>query len=172
MGPFEGPLQASIHALKFGRKRQLAREVGRIFAALPAFAADFAQIDLLVPIPLHPSRQRERGYNQSELIAAGLARRLDKPLRCDLVRRVRATAQQATLDASRRRDNLREAFEVVAIPPSGARIGLVDDVVTTAATMGSCARALLDAGAAAVWGVALASPFQQPGGPDGASDLT
>ena len=139
-----------------------------MFADLPAFAADFAEIDLLVPIPLHPSRQRERGYNQSELIAAGLARRLDKPLRCDLLRRVRATAQQATLDASRRRDNLHGAFEVVAIPPSGARIGLVDDVVTTAATMGSCARALLDAGASGVWGVALASPFQQPGGPDGA----
>jgi len=111
-----------------------------MFAGIPAFAADFAEIDVLVPIPLHPSRQRERGYNQSELIAAGLARRLDKPLRCDLVRRVRVTAQQATLDASRRRDNLREAFEAVEIPPSGARIGLVDDVVTTAATMGSCAQ--------------------------------
>ena len=167
MVPFEGAAQAAIHALKFGRKRQLGEELGHIFAGLPAFTADFAQIDLLVPVPLHPSRLRERGYNQSELVARGLARRLEKPLRCDIIRRSRATAQQATLDAASRLANLREAFEVTSNPQPGARIGLVDDVVTTAATMGSCAQTLLKAGAAAVWGVALASPFSDMEGRHG-----
>ena len=160
MGVFDGALQEAVHAVKFKRQQRLGIELGRCFGRLAAFLDDFDQIDVFVPIPLHPSRQRERGYNQSELIARGLSKALGgKPVRTDLVERRRATVQQATLDADKRHENLRDAFEVAGEIPSDKRLGLVDDVVTTAATLGWCANALAEAGAPSVWGVALGSPF-------------
>ncbi len=126
----------------------------------------------LIPVPLHSSRERERGYNQSALIArtlvrAGFGRLAEKDLK-----RTRATPSQTALDREARRENVVGAF--VSRPTvNGARIWLVDDVVTTGATVNACADALMAAGAASVDVVALASPHDASiaigSGPSGVS---
>ena len=160
LGPFEGVMQDAIHAVKFGNRPGLGREMGRRLAACPDFARDWSSIQALIPVPLHPTRQRERGYNQSLHIARGLADVLGRPVCSDLLRRRRATRQQARLEADERQENLRNAFEVAAEIPLGC-LGVVDDVATTGATLNACAEALLEAGVDSVWGLALASPFRE-----------
>ena len=159
MAAFEGAMQEAVHALKFGRQQKLGRELGRRFGRSRPFDAHLTSVDLLVPVPLHPARHRERGYNQAECISAGLSGVIQKPMATSLLRRRRATRQQAKLDAVERARNLEGAFELVGRPPEGVRIGLVDDVVTTASTLSSCARVLDEGGAASVWALALASPY-------------
>jgi ComF family protein len=106
-------------------------------------------VHLLLPVPLHPSRLSERGFNQSLEIARWSARRLCLPLAPGLAVRVRATAPQAGLSSGDRRANLRDAF-LAGTAVRGLNIGLVDDVVTTGSTVTALSAALLDAGAASV----------------------
>ena len=101
-----------------------------------------ASIDYLLPVPFHPARLRERGYNQSLEIASGLAVALAVPMCNGLLHRRKNTRQQALLSAEERGDNLRGAFSQVGQLPVGARVGLVDDVLTTGATLLTCAQAL------------------------------
>ena len=111
-------------------------------------------IDAVTPIPLHGSRQRRRGFNQSELIARRVASHLALPLRAGLLRRARATAPQTSLGAERRASNVADAFACAGDPPAG--VLLIDDVSTTGATFAAAARALLDAGAERVYALAVA----------------
>ena len=111
-------------------------------------------IDAVTPIPLHGSRRRRRGFNQSELIARRVSIRLGLPLRAELLRRARATASQTALGAERRASNVADAFASAGDPP--AAVLLVDDVSTTGATLAAAARALLDAGAERVYALAVA----------------
>ena len=112
---------------------------------------------VVVPLPLHRSRLRERGYNQCACIARGVAAVTGRPVDHRLVRRVRFTASQTTLGHEERRDNVRGAF---AVRPhasvAGMTVLLVDDVVTTGATMRACASALCSAGARSVIACAVA----------------
>lgn len=103
----------------------------------------------VVPVPLAPARARERGYNQSELLARRLARCWGVPVWTDCVVRARATTTQTRLTPDERRRNVCGAFRAVpgAVNFRGAHLVLVDDVVTTAATLNECASALHDAGA-------------------------
>ncbi len=124
-------------------------------AALPVLGEE--KWDLIVPVPLHHAKQREREFNQAERLAAGLARALQLPLRADLVRRVLPTRTQTLLTKTQRAANVRRAF--VAGNGSklrGERVILVDDVLTTGATTSACARVLraLGAGEVCVWTVA------------------
>ena len=104
----------------------------------------------MVPVPLAASRRRERGYNQSEVLAAGLARLWNLPMRDDLLSRTRATATQTRLTPGERQRNVAHAFRSLADRGSlrGLHLVLVDDVVTTAATLNACAAALHDGGVA------------------------
>ena len=112
--------------------------------------------DLIVPVPLHPSRVRERGYNQSELLARELSRLTGIPSEPDLLRRTRDTAPQVTMEGyEQRRRNIAGAFECVS-DPSGRSVLLVDDVATTGSTMSACAAPLKAKGATTVWGLSLA----------------
>ena len=113
--------------------------------------------DLVVPVPLHRQRLRQRGFDQSWEIARMLARSLELPARCDVLRRVRATLAQTGLDAAARRKNMRGAFSA-RVALDGLSIALVDDVVTTGTTVAAAAAALRAAGAARVflWAVARA----------------
>ncbi len=123
--------------------------------AVPALRAE--KWDIIVPVPLHPTKEREREFNQATRLAAHLGRALNLPLNENLVRRVTPTRTQTLLTKNQRSDNVRRAF--AAVPGSklsGERIVLVDDVLTTGATTSACARVLRDLGAGevCVWTVA------------------
>lgn len=123
---------------------------GRLLSQLMAEAfADAPRPQALVPVPLHPSRLRQRGYDQALELARPLARALDLPLRADTLRRVRATSAQSELDAATRRHNVRSAFFARAGELPG-HVALVDDVMTTGATLAEAAGALHRAGVARV----------------------
>ncbi|MDR7070785.1 ComF family protein [Pseudoxanthomonas japonensis] len=141
------PLDRLVPRFKF--HRDLA--AGRLMAGLMTQAlASAPRPDAIVPVPLHSRRLRERGYDQALELARPLASAFGLPLRPDLLQRIRPTTPQSELDASQRQRNVAKAFAVpprIALP---AHIALVDDVMTTGATLQAAARALLSAGAARV----------------------
>jgi ComF family protein len=151
---FEGVLRQAIHRFKYERLSSMAEPFGEMLADF--WRAEQLAADWLIPVPLHSSRERDRGYNQSELLARQLARRVNVPLSGRGLRRTRATAVQMTLNAAQRRENVAGAFECVEPRVRGARVVIVDDVGTTGATLDACAQAVLKAGAAAVMGLTLA----------------
>lgn len=124
---------------------------GRLLAELMAEAlGDAPRPELLVPVPLHRARLRQRGYDQALELARPLSRSLSLRMDADLLQRTRATRAQSTLDAAARRRNLRRAFAVASDGPLPAHVALVDDVMTTGATLHAAARALRRAGVARV----------------------
>lgn len=149
-GAHEGPLREAIHRLKYGNERGLASELGALLAA--HIAADLARgvrIDAIVPVPLHPSRERERGYDQARALAAVAASATGLPLRAPL-HRLRSGPAQATLGQRERQSNVRGAFAGVAGALRGLHVALIDDVVTTGATLLDAAAAARACGARAV----------------------
>ncbi len=159
---YQGALRSSIHALKYQGNRRLAAPLGALLAQ--AYTSYGMQADLLVPVPLHTDREKERGYNQAQLLALECAQHLTLPLNTQLVARTRPTLVQAHLTASERQQNVSGAF---ACPAGDATqrllarkvIVIIDDVCTTGATLEACAAPLFAAGARAVWGLVLAHPF-------------
>jgi ComF family protein len=137
IGPYDGALRAIIHALKYEGRRSLARPLGELMRHRGADVLDGAAC--VVPVPLHSSRRRERGFNQ----ATDLARQLGLPVLGALAR-TRATSAQTGLPAAQRHRNVRDAFAVTGAGAAlvGATVVLVDDVSTTGATLEACARAL------------------------------
>lgn len=145
-GVYTGYLQALIHALKFRGELRVAQGLGELMAWIVAADGRYGRIDAVAPVPLHPSRQRERGYNQAEALARVVAAQLGKPLIQPAVR-VEATLPQTKLPWSARRRNVRQAFAVPRpAEVAGRRLLLVDDVYTTGATLGAFALALKRAG--------------------------
>jgi ComF family protein len=112
--------------------------------------------DVIVPIPLHPKRQRQRGYNQATLLARELGAQLGRPVVEDTLRRTKATAPQVDLKFQERRDNVRDAFVCQNAGLAGKQVMLVDDVCTTGATLESAAIALQNIGVRAIWAYTLA----------------
>jgi ComF family protein len=138
------PLDRLLPRLKF--HRDLA--AGRLLAqAMAAALAGCERPQALVPVPLHRARLRQRGYNQSLELARPLGRMLGLPVRPDLLQRCRNTTAQSRLDADARAGNLRDAFDVPLHTEVPRHVALVDDVMTTGATLHAAAEALLDAGA-------------------------
>ncbi len=166
-GLYAGALRQFILLLKFQHRERLGRRLGALLAPL---WASFEDLDgaWLIPVPLHPSRQQERGFNQAELLARGLIRELDgagkgRPrLACRALRRTRATPPQTGLSIAARRENVRGVF---ATPDAealrGRTIVLIDDVMTTGATLSESAAALKRAGAERVVALTLARATPQ-----------
>jgi len=148
---YGGLVREAIHAFKFGGRRGMAGPLGDLLAGLGPSSLPGAAPEALVPVPLHPSRARERGYDQALLLARRLGRAWGVPVAAEALQRAVATEPQTDLDAVARRRNVRNAF---AVRRPGLIVGrhvvLVDDVLTTGATAGECARTLYGAGAAAV----------------------
>ena len=159
---FEGPPRAAIHRFKYNRRFSLAPRLARLIIQTPAARVLIEQWQphCLVPVALHASRARARGFNQSALLARELGALYDLPA-LDLLRRTRRTPPQVGLDLKSRRHNVREAFVVdeklwLQHNLAGARILLIDDVFTTGATIDECARVLRKAGAGSVGALTLA----------------
>jgi len=141
---YEDPLPALIGGLKFRDRFNLIRLLATLLAETLA-GLDDPRPDALVPVPLHPRRLRERGYNQSLELARVIGRRLDLPVDARCCNRVRATPPQAALDQKSRRRNIRGAFAAGG-DLGGRHVAVIDDVVTTGSTVGELARTLRRAG--------------------------
>jgi len=151
----EGPARRALQRLKYGGAGSLATPLAA--AALPAFG-DLLAVSgplPLVPVPVHPARLRQRGYNQAALLAGELGRRAGLPV-LDLLERRRATTRQHGLGRVARLHNLRGAFAVRTRHPTPAAAILVDDILTTSATLEACAETLRSAGAEHCFGFAIA----------------
>lgn len=152
---YGGPVATALRRLKYGGRSDLAAPLGHLARA--AVRSARLSAELVVPVPLHPARLAERGYNQAALLGVHVARELDVPLLARGLSRTRHTPQQARLDREARLSNVTGAFQVRAgARVSGKRVVLVDDVATTGATLSACAAELLDAGAASVTAVVVA----------------
>ena len=154
---FEGPVQELIHRFKYRNKVHLARPLGLLTAQALAGFPPAGGADLIVPVPLHRKRLRERGFNQAQLLGRVLAKQWRINLSVHNLRRVRWTEPQIGLCAAEREQNVRGAFRV-AEPAryEGRRLLLVDDVYTTGSTVGECARTLKRAGAEEVLVITVA----------------
>jgi ComF family protein len=153
---FEGGARRLVHRLKYERLFALAAPMGEAMASCLPPGAPGADCDLLVPVPLHPRRERDRGFNQSALLARAIGRTLGLPVQRRTLSRVRATAQQARSGGPEARlANVAGAF-ACRMDLSGRSVLLIDDVATTGATLRACARPLREAGVAAVHALVFA----------------
>ncbi|MEJ2108812.1 MAG: ComF family protein [Acidobacteriota bacterium] len=146
-----------VHGLKFFKKRNLVKILAPLL--VETFQENWSRkaFDLILPVPLHAKRKRDRGYNQSELLAKILAARIGIPVDAKILTRIRATVSQVGLSNLERRANVRKAFS--CLDPervAGLRILLIDDVMTTGATAASASKALLKSGARRVSVLTLA----------------
>jgi ComF family protein len=152
---FGGVIRQAVHQLKYDNLKAIA-------PLLANFLHDFLLEnpmpgDALVPVPIHKKRERERGYNQSSLIARELSRMTGLPLVEDcLIRKVNTPPQVRTTSALERHRNIANAFACINNHVAGKRVLLVDDVSTSGATLNACARILKAAGATSVWGLTIA----------------
>ena len=153
-GVYEGDLRRLVHLLKYDGMRPLAKALAaKMASVVPRVGA----VELVVPVPLHRSRRWSREFNQAELLARELSRLAGIPCRPGGLRRVRSTSPQAGLSHRQRRENVRGAFAATdAACIKGRRVLLVDDVMTTGATLDACARVLKVAGARYVGSLTLA----------------
>lgn len=145
-----GIVQNLMHDLKYNSKPEIGVKLGKLLAT-KVKAGEFCRFDLIVPIPLHKNRLRTRGYNQSNMIAQGLSEVLQVPYQDGHIIRQAATQTQTKKSKLDRLENVRQSFQVVN-PEALANkdILLVDDVITTGATLEACAEKILKAGAAAI----------------------
>jgi len=152
---FDGVMRQAIHELKYRNLRALAGLLARL---LNDYLLDNpVPGEVLVPVPLHPKRLRERGYNQSRLLAKELGKLAGLPVVDDCLVRERYSLPQArTSSVVERRGNVADAFACRHRWLEGKQVLLIDDVSTSGATLDACARALKGAGAASVWGLTLA----------------
>jgi len=161
---YDTTMQQVIHSFKYRFRPSLSRVFGDMLAQrLQNDLQHEISRAVLVPVPLHPRRGRERGFNQSILLAEAVARAWNIILIPRALERVRFTKAQATLNAPARKENVEGAFAPAAKADlQGHTIFLIDDVFTTGATMNACAAALKSAGAARVIGLALATTGRTP----------
>lgn len=157
LGAFDDSYQKLIHQLKYRNARPLGKLFGQRMAECLGQLEHFGPIDVVIPVPLHRRRKWKRGFNQSDLVAEGIAKALGKPLDKRTLRRLRHTQDHTRLSRVERQRNVAGAFGVVNPDRiQGKTVLLVDDVTTTGATLGECARTLVNAGAKRVCAAAIA----------------
>lgn len=153
---FNSEIQKVIHSLKYQERAKLGADLGSIFAKLIPFK-EVEPIDLLLPVPLHPVKKRDRGYNQALWIAKGMSRVWDIPFKTDVLKRVKFTKSQTTLSIEEREENMRDAVKATK-DLTGLHVGIVDDVLTTGSTISVCAGVCKNAGAETVTALTSCTP--------------
>lgn len=152
---FEGVVRKAVHRFKYNGLTALSEPLGKLMASY--WVEHPMPVDLVVPVPLHLARLRERGYNQAALLARELASRTNLAVNEQVLERRRATAPQVELNARQRMENVRDAFHCVREDVlDGKQILLIDDVCTTGSTLEACAAALRAGGACVVRALTLA----------------
>jgi ComF family protein len=154
---FDGVVRTLIHGFKYERNTWLAGDLVRLLAS--GWEVHFQDVDIdgVGWVPLHPTRRRTRGFNQARLLAEGLATRCGLPVFPGAVRRDRATSTQTNLNTRQRAQNVHGAFSCPRPARiAGKRLLLVDDVMTTGATVSEVSKVLLEAGAGAVYALTVA----------------
>jgi ComF family protein len=157
LGHYLDPLKNIIHQMKYHGYRKLSRELGERLVGQYRSVLESFDADLIVPIPLDYFREWKRGFNQAALLSDIIGERLNLPVVEQLLRKVRRTKDQTKLDPVEREENMRGAFRADSEKLAGKRILLVDDVVTTGATLREARRALDEAGAEAVLALTVAA---------------
>ncbi len=157
LGTFDDYYQKLIHRFKYDKKIPLGKRLAQSLAKVVAQDEDFVNCDLVIPVPLHRARHRERGFNQSEVLAEGVSQAINVSLAKEILKRKKRTKDQTYLNVQQRTENVRDAF-VVTQPEriNNRKVILVDDVITTGATLNECARMLRQAGAKEIFAVTLA----------------
>jgi len=151
---YEGPVEHAVHRFKYEGWRRLAIPLAQLMAE--RLAVEGLAARLVIAVPLHPARLRQRGYNQAELLARELLKRMVLPAAKGELVRTRPTPPQVGRDRLRRFENVKDAFSWHGAGLEGDSILLVDDVATTGATLDACASALRAAGSGPVTGVSIA----------------
>jgi ComF family protein len=151
--PYAGQLRASLHAFKYMEKTWLRRPLAALLAQTCEQHYSSIYFDAVTPIPLSMARFKERGYNQSEMLSKLLAAEFNLKHQPALLKRVLDTPPLASYDGDQRRTLLKRAF--AAMPAEGQTVLLVDDIYTSGATLDTCAAALFEAGAQAVYGLTV-----------------
>ncbi len=155
---FNDAAQQVIHEIKFFGKKSFAKFVGREMADLMTHDKDYLETDMIIPVPLHKTKLRERGFNQSLLLSQAISKLTNIPVNQKILNRIRYTKPQSRLNAFERQQNVKDAFRV--IDPSavkGKTVVLVDDVLTTGSTMRACAESLDSAGVAKILALTAAA---------------
>jgi len=157
LGRFADYYKELIHQLKYDKKIPLGKRLGERLGKTINDDSIFLKSDYLIPVPLHKSRYRERGFNQSEIVAEGISKTTGLPVSRNVLKRKKNTKDQTNLSREQREENVRGAF-VVTSPEmiNGKSIILVDDVITTGATLSECARMLNQFGAQQILAMTLA----------------
>ncbi|MFO7660352.1 MAG: ComF family protein [Candidatus Cloacimonadaceae bacterium] len=148
---YEGSAKTLVHALKYEGLTGIADWFGNQMYKTALGEKELAEVDFVTAVPLHRVRRRERGFNQSELIARALASRMEKPFTDKALVRQHYTESQTLLDRHARRKNIIGAFKKGRLNPQGKSFLLIDDVFTTGTTVNEATKTLLNAGAAKVY---------------------
>ena len=155
---FNNAVQKVIHEIKFFGKKSFSKFVGRELADLMIQDKDCFGVDLIIPVPLHKTRLRERGFNQSLLLSQVIFKLTNIPVKEKVLKRIRHTRPQSKLNVFERQQNVKDAFRVInSSAVKGKTVVLVDDVLTTGATMRACAESLESAGVAKVLALTAAA---------------
>jgi ComF family protein len=150
----DSPIQSAIHALKYHNNRTVVKDFGKML--VDAYQRYQLNVDVVVPVPLHSSRFRERGYNQSELLAKELCQAYNLPLDTMTLHRIRQTEAQVRLKTNERYHNVYGAFSCSSNKLANQTVLLIDDVCTTGSTLDACAIALKQSDTISVWALTLA----------------
>jgi ComF family protein len=153
----KGIVQHLLHSLKYDNQPTLAIELGARYAVELLKNNESLSFEVLVPVPLHQSKLKIRGYNQSEQFALGLSQILDIPVKANALKRIKATTTQTSKTRLERWKNVDQIFEITDDGIVGKHVLIVDDVITTGATLESCALCLLEHGAKDVSVIAIAA---------------
>jgi len=155
---FDQHYQKIVHYLKYSEYQCIGNKIGQLIADHLSHNDLPGNNTAVIPVPLHPIKYRERGYNQAKLITAGFCDQTGFLQNNNILKRIKNTRSQTKLTKKERKENMREAFQVKILPPDTENIILIDDVFTTGATMEAAAAALKSAGIKKVMGVASAAP--------------
>jgi ComF family protein len=165
VGAHQGPLRAAIHALKYDHESRIAAVLGDLLA--DAVLRQNWPVDMIIPVPLHLNKLRQRGYNQANKIAQALAARIGSPVASEAIQRTRETLSQVELSAHDRRINVQGAFAVAANyrqELTGKSVILLDDVCTTGSTLTACAIALREVDVASIYAATVSRAHFIPTG--------